>query len=358
MTVRSPGRGVTRRRALATALAGGALAGAVRAVRAQDVASADIAAYRGPDRQERLIEGARREGGVTIYSSMPVDDMRAQTAAFERRSGIAVRVWRASGEAVLQRAIAESRAGRHEADILEATGADLEAMIRENLLRPAHSPARAAIHERALPAHGGYVGTRFLVEALLFNTALVARADLPRRWEDLSDPRWRGRLAIANDSAVWFSAMAGALGLERAQQIFGDAFATNGVSVRQGHSLLANLVVAGEVPLALTVYDYRAEQLKRSGAPVDYFYLDPTPVGLAGIGLSRRAPHPHAAMLFYDFALSDGLTILNGRGFRTTTGAGALPAGVRAAMIDGADFAANGTLWQQRFRSIVGRPPQ
>ena len=45
------------------------------------------------------------------------------------------------------------------------------------------------------------------------------------------------------------------------------------MSVRRGHTLLANLVQAGEVPLALTVYSYKPEQQKREGAPVEPLYL-------------------------------------------------------------------------------------
>ncbi len=346
---------ITRRNALAVGLAGALIASRAVGAGAQPVAPADLAAEEGTARRERLVAGARREGSVTIYSSMPVEDMRAQTEAFERLFGVGVQAWRASGETVVQRTVAEARAGRFAVDLVESTGPDLEALRGEGVLAPLTIPSAGRLHPDARPAHRAYVGTRFLVEALAFNTALVARDELPRRWEDLRNSRWRGKLGITNDAAPWLAALATALGGESGLQLVREIFAVNGVSVRRGHSLLANLVAAGEVPLALNVYDYRAEQLKRAGAPVDTIYLDPTPANIAGIGVAGRAAHPHAAQLFMDFALNEGLSILRGRGFRTTEGAESLPAGIRIAMNDNADVVANNALWQQRLRAVIGQ---
>jgi iron(III) transport system substrate-binding protein len=74
--------------------------------------------------------------------------------------------------------------------------------------------------------------------------------------------------------------------------------------VRTGHSLLNNMVVAGEVPLALTVYNFMPEPAKRKGAAIDWFVLEPAVARMSGIGVARRAPHPNAALLFYDYMLS------------------------------------------------------
>jgi iron(III) transport system substrate-binding protein len=89
--------------------------------------------------------------------------------------------------------------------------------------------------------------------------------------------------------------------------------------VRRGHTLLAQLVVSGEVPLALTVYNYKAEQLKNQGAPIDWFAIGNAVARPNGLVLMRRAPHPHAAMLFYDFEISEeGQRILAKRDFVPT----------------------------------------
>ena len=96
--------------------------------------------------------------------------------------------------------------------------------------------------------------------------------------------------------------------------------ATNGVSVRKGHTLLTQLVVSGEIPLALTVYNYKAEQLKNKGAPIDWFSIGPAIARPNGVAVAKAAPHPHAAVLFYDFEISpEGQKILAGRDFVPTS---------------------------------------
>ena len=90
----------------------------------------------------------------------------------------------------------------------------------------------------------------------------------------------------------------------RGTRLFKEIVAKNGMSVRKGHTLLAQLVVSGEVPLALTVYNYKAEQFKGKGAPIDWFSIGTAIARPNGVGVARRAPHPHAAVLFYDFELS------------------------------------------------------
>jgi iron(III) transport system substrate-binding protein len=80
--------------------------------------------------------------------------------------------------------------------------------------------------------------------------------------------------------------------------------------VRTGHSLLANMVSAGEVPLALNVYQYKAIQLKRSGAPVDWFSLEPSLAFTTAIGIMKNSAHPNAARLFYEFMLKEGQEVM------------------------------------------------
>jgi iron(III) transport system substrate-binding protein len=96
--------------------------------------------------------------------------------------------------------------------------------------------------------------------------------------------------------------------------------AANGISVRKGHTLLTQLVASGEVPLALTVYNYKAEQLRAEGAPIDWFTIGNAIARPNGVGVARNAPHPHAAVLFYEFELSEeGQRIIAEREFVPTS---------------------------------------
>jgi iron(III) transport system substrate-binding protein len=283
------------------------------------VDSSKIALYQGADRQQRLIEGAKKEGELTFYTSAPVDDMAVLTEAFEKKYGVKVRVWRAGSENVLQRAVTEARAGRFDVDVIDTNGPEMEGLHREKLLQEVKSPYIADLIPQAILPHREWVGSRLNIFTAAYNTRLIKKEDLPRSYADLLNPKWKGKLGIEAEDFDWFSGVIGDLGEARGLKLFRDIVATNGISVRKGHTLLTNLVVSGEVPLALTVYNYKAEQLKNKGAPIDWFAFPPAIARPNGVGMLRRAPHPHAAVLFFDFMLSDAQNLLLKRDFVPTS---------------------------------------
>ena len=284
-----------------------------------DAPAAGIAMYQGADRTQRLVEGAKKEGTFTLYTSATTGDMGAVIDAFEKKHGIKVNVWRASSEKVVQRTVAETRGSRFEVDIIETNGPEIEALHREKLLQEMKSPHLDDLLPGTVPPHREWIGTRLNIWVAAYNTKLVGKEELPRTYEDLLHPKWKGRLGIEASNANWFSGVAKELGEEKSLKLFRDIVVANGMSVRSGHTLLTNLVVAGEVPLALTVYNYKVEQLKNNGAPIDWFIIPPTIARFQGIRLARRAPHPHAAVLFIDFMLSDAQPILLARDFIPTS---------------------------------------
>ncbi|MBI3050592.1 MAG: extracellular solute-binding protein [Acidobacteria bacterium] len=282
-------------------------------------AVADLALYEGPDRERRLIEGAKHEGELTIYTSAQTSDLGPVIEAYEKKYGVRVTVWRAGSEAVLNRALQEARAGRHAVDVIETNGPELESLHREQILQRVKSPHHADLIEPAIRPHGEWVGSRLNVFVQAYNTKLVRKEELPKSWEDLAHPRWQGRLGIEAEDSDWLAGVFDALGHERGDQVFRQIVATNGMSVRKGHTLLTQLVVSGEVPMALTVYNYKAEQLRREGAPIDWFTIGSAIARPNGVAVARRAPHPHAAILFYDFEVSaEGQAIIAQREFVPT----------------------------------------
>jgi iron(III) transport system substrate-binding protein len=282
--------------------------------------AADVGLYAGADRLQKLIEGAKKEGELNLYTSAQADDIGAVAAAYEKKYGIKVSMWRSSSEKVLQRAIAEARAGRRAMDVAETNGPEMESMHRERILQLVKSPYLAELIAPALLPHGEWVGTRLNVFVQAYNTKAVRKQDLPKTWEDLLDPKWKGKLGIEQEDADWLAGMLAELGEAKGTKLFKDIVAKNGMSMRKGHTLLAQLVVSGEVPLALTVYNYKAEQLRSKGAPIDWFAIGTAIARPNGVGVARAAPHPHAAVLFYDFEISEeGQKILAGRDFVPTS---------------------------------------
>ncbi len=229
-------------------------------------------------------------------------------------------MWRASSEKVLQRAVQEARGNRFTMDVAETNGPELESMHREKIVQAMKSPYLADLIPEAVLPHREWTGTRLNVFVQAYNTNAVKKEDLPKTWEDLANPKWKGKLGIEQEDSDWLAGEAGVLGEEKAIKLFKDIVNANGISVRKGHTLLAQLVVSGEIPLALTVYNYKAEQFKQQGAPIDWFSIGPAIARPNGIAVAKKAPHPHAAVLFYDFEISpEGQQILAKRDFVPTS---------------------------------------
>jgi len=268
------------------------------------------ALYEGQDRTARLIAGAKREGSLTLYGSMAEKDLSRLVAEFERRYGIKVNVWRSGKQKVLQRIVTEARANRFEVDFIHNPSPEMEALHREKLLQEVHSPVIRNLIPAAVPAHREWVGARIYIFVQAYNTTKVKPEELPRTFNDLLDPRWKGRLGAESKAEEWFYTLVQEMGEDKGLKFFRDMVATNGLSVRSGNSLLNNLVVAGEVPLALAIYSYLPEQLRRAGAPINWIALQPTIAYTDGMAVARHAPHPYAAVLFYDFMFTEGQTFL------------------------------------------------
>ena len=274
-------------------------------VTAQPADIAALANLQAPAREQRLVEGAGREREVNVYTSLVVEDIQNLASAFEKKYGLKVKFWRASSEKVVQRTVTEARANRFDFDVVETNGPELEALYREKLLAPATSPHDADLLPAALRPHHAWVGTRLNMFVQGYNTSLVKKEDLPKTYFDLANSRWKGKLGIEAEDVDWFGAVIKELGEEKGLKLFREIVATNGLSVRKGHTLLAGLVASGEVPYALTLYNHNAERLKQKGAPIDWYAIAPALVRPNGMGISRRPAHPHAAVLFYDFVLSE-----------------------------------------------------
>lgn len=320
--------------------------------------AAELALYQGPDREQRLIEGAKKEGGLMLYTSFSTNDLGAFIGPFEKKYGIKVTSWRSSSENVLQRAVTEARARRFEVDAFETNGPELEAMHREQLLQEARSPHFAALVPNAVRPHREWVTTRFNLFVAAYNTSLVKKEELPKAWADLAHPRWKGRLGIEAYDHDWFASVVSGLGEAPGLKLFREIVAANGISVRKGHTLLSNLVVSGEIPLALTVYYYRPVQLKGKGAPIDWFTLEPTVARPNGVAIARRAPRPHAAVLFYDFMLNHAQEIMVSRDFIPSSARvlDTLKDVPRFTLIDPGMMLDEGDKWTKLYEDIIVKP--
>ena len=283
---------------------------AVAAPLASAQSFADLASDESPSRHQRLVGAARKEGSLTLYTSNAAPTLQVLSADFEKRYGVRVNAWRASSVKVLQRVVAEKRANRWDFDAVSVSSPELEALYREKLLQETHSGWHPEMLEGTLPAHRGWAPQFINVFVQAYNTKAVDKQELPKRWADLLDPRWRGKLGVEAKAGEWYCSVLKNLGEEKGKELFRQIVARNGLSVRSGNSVLANMVVSGEVPFAVAVYSHMIEEAKQQGAPVDWFSIDPMIARSNGIGVSRRPPHPNAALLFYEYAIGDAQPLM------------------------------------------------
>jgi len=277
----------------------------------------ELALYTGPDRQARLIEAAKKEGVLTVYHVYPA--LTEMMAAFTKKYGIKTKAWRAGSEAVLQRVTTEAKGNKFEVDIVQNNAPENEAAYREKLLQEVRSNYHQDLIPQAVPAHKEWVGITVDVWTAAYNTNKIKKEDLPKTYNDLLNPKWKGELGIEANNHAWFGSLMTQLGEDKGLALFNNIVATNGISVRKGHSLLTMLVSSGEVPLALTVYSWNPEQIKAKGAPVEGLALQPLIAQPSTIAMLKKSPNPHAALLFYEFMLSDGQKLLSDVSFIPTS---------------------------------------
>ncbi len=308
----------------------------------------------GPDRMERLIAGAQAEGVVSVYSTVTVDDMVLLNAAFEEKYGVRVELWRGSASDILQRATTEARAGRFSVDVIEAPGSEMESMRREGLFKEVMLPEYSELMEGAYVEGRPWVATRLIIFAMGYNTDLVSEAELPTSYHDLLDPKWQGRIGIEATDFNLFMSLTDALGGEDGVQLYRDIQASNGLSVRVGHSLLGNLVIAGEVPLGINLYRHFLEPAKRSGAPIDYVFVDPVMAVPSGAAVAARAPHPYAAMLYMEFLLTDAQGIYESRdNTATNLNYQNLPEDLEFSLVDVQKYVDEIGKWRPLYRDVI-----
>ena len=271
---------------------------------AQGARPDDILNYQGPDREKRLIERAKQEGSVTVYTSLAPTEAQPMAQAFEKKYGIKVELWRALSERVLQRAISEARAGRVIADVIATNGPEMESLTREKALTLFFTPHLADLPPALVPKHRMWMPDRLQIFVVGYNTNLVRKEELPKSLTGFTDPKWKGKLGVEAGDSEWMATLVKHWG-EAPGMAFFRKLAEMRPEVRKSHVLFAQLVSAGEIPVGLGIYGSNAETLKRKGAPIDWAPIDPAVARPQGIAVARGAPHPAAAALFANFVLSE-----------------------------------------------------
>jgi iron(III) transport system substrate-binding protein len=280
------------------------LAAAVGFAANAPMSPAQIALYQCADREKILIEGAKREGQFTLYTSHTW--FKTFVREFEKKYPfVKVSEWRNDSKNVIRKVLEEVRAGRVLVDVVETTADGMGVMKREGLFQEYYSP-QARFYPSELKPKGKngffYLPNRETYNSLGFNSNLIPPASAPRSFKDLLDPKWKGKMAITSTTtgARWIGNVLETMGRE-----FLDKLADQDVSVQDmAPAALINLVVSGEVPLSPTIFDANVTLAKQKGAPVEWRPLEPVVTTVGSAGLLAKAANPHTALLFIDFLLS------------------------------------------------------
>ena len=277
-------------------------AAASHAAQNRALSTAELALYRGADREKILVEGAKKEGQVTFYTSNTWV-AGAVSQEFEKKYPfVKVNVWRSDSKALLQRLTDEVTAGRFIADVVETDPAYMGIIVKNNMLQEYVSPELGAYGDEAKVKGkaGVYAWTnREIYISLGFNTKLIAAAEAPKSLKDYLDPKWKGKMSIAGTTTgvQWVGAVMEAMGREFLEKVSAQNINVQNMS----GAALSGLVASGEVPLSPTIFNSNIYTHKQEGAPVDWRPVDPVIAAVGTSGIIVNAPHPHAGLLFLDY---------------------------------------------------------
>lgn len=276
---------------------------------------AELATYRGPDRQAVLEEGARREGQLLWYTSMAGDIIPLLVDGFRRKYPfVQVEVFRGDESQLVTKATQEAQAGQPSLDLIESQLTAIRLLFDAGLLIPYDSPGLAGVPDefktKAASGEGVESATvRISLVGFAYNTTLLPESAVPRKQEDLLDPALRGKLVLAGSSTGerWLGSILEAMGDEKGREFLTRFAKEQRPTVQQvSNKAVADLIAKGEVVASPTVSQAHVLLLARDKAPVSWVPLEPV-VGNAGQGaLAAKARHPHAALLFLDHLLGDG----------------------------------------------------
>lgn len=269
---------------------------------------------RAQEKMPSLIERAKKEGTLTLYTSMAPTEITPIAKEFEKKFSIKVEVWRSTSEGILQRTLNENKAKKFNFDVVETNAPEVEILARERILAEFYSAHQNDLPQNMLPKHRLWMPDRINFYVVAFNTNLIKKEDLPLHYEGFAQSKWRGKLGLEATDGDWMGCVINELGESRGLNLF-KKLAELKPDVRKGHNLLAQMVSNGEVPVALTTYLGNAQSLKQRGAPVDWVPIEPVIARAQGLAVSKNAPHPYSALLFADYFISpEAQSVLNDLG--------------------------------------------
>lgn len=252
-----------------------------------------------------LVHAAEKETTVVTYVAGQGERWQKLNQAFQAKyPAIEVKSIRGNYERTRNRVTTEALAGNHSVDVIHMDPFNGWLLIQRGLFQPYQSREAGAFPEKFRdPGNFLVCCMQAIPNIMAYNTKLVSREVAPKNYEDLLHSRWKDKLGMDGDESEWFAALIAIWGKEKATQ-FLQSLNKQAPSLRRGHTLLTHLTAAGEFSVAVNVFGYEVMNVKTQGAPIEPILTFPVVVRPSYLGIAKQAPHPNAAKLYIDFAMS------------------------------------------------------
>jgi iron(III) transport system substrate-binding protein len=262
---------------------------------------------------QKVIEAAKKEGEVVWYTTMTLDQSKQVADQFQKKYPfIKPNLFRTGGGPLLNKIMTEARGGLHAWDIVVGRGEMVLPLKERRLLAAYRSPETTMIDKDLADPKGFWTAYYVNSYVLGWNTKLVKKEDVPKTYEALLNPKWKGgEISVDTEAYGMLQGLIRVWGKEKAVSYFKRLAAQNPVPKR-GNTERVQLAVAGEYPLIIA-YNQTIQRMASRGAPIDWLALEPAVVQVNPVMLAAKAPHPNAGRLLIDFLLSkEGAEMLRG----------------------------------------------
>jgi len=252
----------------------------------------------------KIVEAAKKEGEIIWFTSMSVDQSQPLMNAFQKKyPAIKPVLMRAGGGAIMNRVLTETRAGMFGFDVVGGRGEMIQIFKERGIIAPYISPETKLIDPDLFDKQGYWYVHYVVPWALGYNTAQVKKEEVPKTYEALLDPKWKGgKISMDNEGYLVLQGLMTAWGKEKAIDYMKKLAAQDPVLMR-GNTERVAFTGAGQYPLILA-YAHAIEREKFKGSPMDWIPLEPAVVEIDPHMIGTKAPHPNAARLFMDYILS------------------------------------------------------
>lgn len=271
---------------------------------------AEFAGMTGQQREDALVEAAKKEGEIVLYTSISQNDDLKK--GFEEEYGIPLKIYRSQSEDVQQRVLQEASAGRLEADVVVVNQPGPSILSSEGIFAPYESYIRAEFPDQAKFKDWTAVQSGGFIVGL--NTDVVSASERPRSILDLADPKWKGLISMEFGDWDWYAGLHVYLqqkeGMsEQEVDNFFDRLVANATIVK-GHTVQIEQLSAGQFGVAVSMYKHLIDLAQLKDAPVTWAPpIEPILDRVTGVAVTKTAPHPAGALLLTDWLLTEGQEI-------------------------------------------------